>query len=212
MRRITGKATSVGGIAAFMLINMVAGCGTTSAKKTANTDSVPTVPVATTAPGTTTTPIGTGPISSTTTGLPQPTLANQYQSYMVALTNSPAWTIVEAQVAPQNAYMANYSGTAPTVTAAQLAAVTFEIHAVSAELHALSRENQSNVTTANIDADTQIEDVSIELNSIPNDVSSGIDVADDINMVHGDDAQARTLLQLTPQGPGAVAAVANPSS
>jgi len=177
----------------LMLVSMAAGCGSTPK---------------TTAPHTTV-PVDSGPTSPVTA---PPTVAQQYQAYMVALTTSPAWTIVEAQVAPQNTYMANFSGNAPTVSGAPLGEVTAEIHKVSSELQALSHNNQSNLASANMAADTEIEDVSIDLSNIPNDVSTGINVADDINMVHGADVQARTSLDLPLTGSGAVAAVPVASS
>ena len=202
MKRITGRATLPGGFAVFMVVSMAAGCGSTP-KTAAHTVPVPTVAGAN---------IGAGATASPATVKPQPTLANQYQADMVALTTSPEWAIVEAQVAPQNAYMANFSGDAPTVTGAPLAAVTAVIRNVSSELSTLSHNNESNITSVNIDADTQIEDVSIDLSNIPNDVSSGLDVADDINMVHQADVKARTLLKLPLTGAGAVAAVSDASS
>jgi hypothetical protein len=193
MRQITGKATAASGIAALMLVTMTASCGSTSKR---------------TAPRTTV-PADTGPISPVTA---PPTLAQQYQAYMVALTTSPAWAIVEAQVAPQNSYMANFSGNAPTVNGAPLDEVTAEIHNVSSELQALSHDNQSNDASANIAADTEIEDVSLDLSTIPNDVSTGIDIADDINMVHVADVHVRTTLHLPLTGSGTVAAVPVASS
>ena len=209
MRRITGKTTSAGGLAVLLLVSMAAGCGSTR-KTTADTVPVRTVPGTTVPVGPV--PVGAGSTVSPTTVKPQPTLASQYEADMVALTTSPAWAIVEAQVAPQNTYMTNFSGNAPTVTGAQLAAVTAEIRSVSSELQTLSHDDQSNLASANIDADTQIEDVSIDLSNIPNDVSTGINVADDINMVHGADVQARTSLDLPLTGSGAVAAVPVASS
>ena len=203
MRQVTRMTTIAGGVAASMLVTITAGCGVT-AKTTADTIPVPKVP--------STLAVAKAPTASPTTAKPQASLSSQYQAYMVALTKSPAWAIVEAQVAPENTYATNFSGNAPTITDAQLAAVTAEIHNVTAELNALAQNDESKLNSSNTDADGDIQDVAIDMSTIASDASSGEGVPDDINMTHKDDVQVRTLLQLPLSGPGAIAAVPEASS
>lgn len=187
------------GIAGFMLLTMAAGCAST-AKTTANTVPVPTVPG-------TTVPSASAPTTPATTATPQPNLASRYQADMVALTASPAWAIVEAQVAPENAYMTNLSGIAPSLTDAQLTTVTAEIQNVTTELNALAQNNEATLSSANTDADSEIQSVAIDMSTMATDVSSGLGIPGAINVSHKEDVQVRTRLQLPLAGPGVVGAV-----
>jgi hypothetical protein len=122
---------------------------------------------------------------------------------MAAFEASPAWQTIMAQVAPENTYATNFESNPPVVPDAALAAVTAECHNVAGTLNTLA----DNGSLDNLDATEAVQSVAIDLGDFSNDVSSGMGVPRDINTLHKDDVQARTLLSLPLTGAGAVPAV-----
>ncbi len=136
--------------------------------------------------------------------VPKPTLASQYVATMAAFEASPAWQTIVGQVAPENTYASNFESTPPVVPDTALAAVTAECHNVAGTLNTLANNDGS---LDNLDATEAVQSVAIDLGMFSNDVSYGMGVPSDINALHKDDVQARTLLSLPLTGAGAVPAV-----
>jgi hypothetical protein len=127
---------------------------------------------------------------------------------MVAFEASPAWQTIVAQVGPENAYATNTESGAQVVPDATLANVTAECHNVAGTLNTLAEKDGS---LANLDAQGAVSQVATDLGNFGYDLSLGVHVPSDINFLHEDDVQARTLLSLPITGAGAVPAVTDAS-